>query len=214
MGDRESKSNILLKNNTFLNNFFKSWWAIVCEYIYVTLFKPLCLHINIANFRHTFFLSSFFNRSLIVFGRTVLSDDNCIILPVKMRKFTTITQILRTFPFPRVYIGSSLSRGEHLLFLDVRSMCAIHLFAREPYDVYVRLRGCRSHQEEAKKRRGARAMRKKIPPLRPRAAKVWNDREARKRSKRRGSERKSRKRGSALRENRARGDTRMFNVSH
>lgn len=145
---------------------------------------------------------------------TVLSDDNCIILPVKTRKFTTITQILRTFPFPCV--RSSLSRGEHLLFLDVRSMCAIHLFAREPYDVYVRLRGCRSHQEEAKKRKGARAMRKKIPPLRPRAAKVWNDREARKRSKRRRGEeaRGSLGRGSALRESRARGDTRMFNVSH
>lgn len=75
-----------------------------------------------------------------------------------------------------------------------------YIFSRaKPYDVYVRLRGCRSHQEEAKKRKGARAMRKKIPPLRPRAAKVWNDREARKRSKRRGGEEA---RGSLGREDR------------
>lgn len=43
----------------------------------------------------------------------------------------------------------------------LRSICMIHLC--EPHDVYVRLRGCRSHQEEAKKRKGARAMRKRIP---------------------------------------------------
>lgn len=79
-----------------------------------------------------------------------------------MRKFTTITQIFRTrFPFLASMYAHLFGEENTYSCSMLRSMCMIHPF--EPHDVYVRLRGCRSHQEEAKKRKGARAMRKRIP---------------------------------------------------
>lgn len=75
-------------------------------YVYTLHYLSLYTFIQVLHISAT---HSFLNRSLIVLGRIVLSDDNCIILSAKMRKFTTITQISRTFSFPCVYIRSSLT---------------------------------------------------------------------------------------------------------
>lgn len=131
-----------------------------------------------------------------------------------------VTQISHTsahFPF-LAPVHSSFPREEHLLFLDVLPVDprARYILSNPMTYTYVRSRGCRwarSHQEEVKKRKRARAMRKRIP-LRARGLRRCGTIVRCKRRRRRGREREKSRNGSAFGENRVRGNTRMFNASH
>jgi len=117
----------------------------------------------------------------------------------------------------RLILYSSFLREEHLLFLDVFPVDPRVRYILSNPMTYTYVRSCdcrwaRSHQEEAKKRKRARAMRKRIP-LRARGPRRCGT--IMRRKKRRKTRRREKSRsGSLFEENWARGNTRMFNASH